>query len=569
MENAPRMTAVATDSRPIGWRDGVMILFVAGLVFAVTGVAGEWLHPLEERANIQLSASALPLYALYSLSRGLLAFGLSLIFSVAVGYWAARDARAGRLILPALDVLQSIPVLGFLPGFVFAMIRIFPSFNAGLEFAAILMIFTAQVWNLTFSFYQSLKAIPAEHLEISKVYQFSPMQRARWIEIPNAMNGLVWNSMVSVASGWFFLTVNESFQLGTRDFRLPGVGSYMALAIEKHDHVAAAAAVATMISIIIFLDQLLWRPLLCWSRKFNNNASTEGDAKSWFYEFLRQSRLANSLGQWFRRRRETAATPSRKRAESREPRRFIQFTWILYILFLGAVAAGVWQIVRLLIHVRFVEWLGLARDGIFTLARVLAATILSTLWTLPAGIVIGRSPRLTRRLQPWIQIASAFPAPMLFPVVILLFQAAGVDMNFGSVILMMLGAQWYILFNVVAGAAATPQEFTELGTVYRFTPWQRWKNIYLPAVFPWLVTGWVTAAGGAWNASIVSEFVMNENGPLFATGLGATVRTAAENAQFPLLAAAVIAMAAIVLLWNGTVWHYCYKLATRRFSTEK
>ncbi|MBI3817689.1 MAG: ABC transporter permease subunit [Planctomycetes bacterium] len=567
MPDASLINASETKSRRFGLPDVVMILFVCGVFMGIISVGKEWTQPIAQKVVIEQSLAALPLYALYSLSRGLFAFALSLIFSLLVGYWAAHDRRAERVIVPILDVLQSIPVLGFLPGFVLTMVALFPNSNIGLEIAAVLMIFTAQVWNLTFSFYQSLKTVPAEFREVAAVYRYSTSQRIRWIEIPHSMTGLVWNSMISVASGWFFLTVNESFRLGDRDFRLPGVGSYMAEAIANNNRTAMIAAVVAMTGIIIFLDQLLWRPLLCWSRKFrSSDAPADTDVRSWFLNFLVESRFLSWIESFFDRPRAVAPVPAAPRAPARAA---AALPWLLYIIFVAGIAAGVWRMVELLQNVSFGEWIHVFSRGSFTLTRVLAATLLSTLWALPVGIAIGLRPRVARALGPWIQIASSFPAPMIFPLVVAMFQWFGMTIQTGSVLLMMLGAQWYILFNVIAGAASVPSEFRELGRVYRFKRMQRWTAVYLPAVFPYLLTGWVTAVGGAWNASIVSEYFIDRGKTLVADGLGATVSVAAEKAQFPLLAASVIVMAGIVLLWNGTVWHACFKLSARKFSIEK
>jgi NitT/TauT family transport system permease protein len=556
----------AVESPRFGVADLIVILLIAGILTAAVGVGSEWTQPMQSEVTIDLSFGALPLYAIYSLARGLVAFALSFVFSLAVGYWAAHDRRAERVIVPVLDVLQSIPVLGFLPAFVLAMVGLFPARNVGLEIAAVLMIFTAQVWNLTFSFYQSLKSVPVEFREIASVYRFSGVQRARWIELPYATTGLVWNGMVSMASGWFFLTVNESFRLGDRDFRLPGIGSYMSEAIRVQNDGAMFAAVVAMTGIIIFLDQLLWRPLLDWSRKFRlSDTAVDASSDSWFLNFLVRSRLLQVLAASFTRRRLTPR-PAGSGPGTGPPG---WLPWILYILFGMGLVAGVWQIVHLLWNVGIGDWLFVLSRGALTLARVLAATAASTCWTLPLGIFIGLRPRWSQRLGPILQTASSFPAPMIFPLVVVLFRSLGMSIQSGSVLLMMLGAQWYILFNVIAGASSVPSEFRELGAVYRFPRWQIWKSVYLPAVFPHLLTGWVAAAGGAWNASIVSEYFNDGTTTLVADGIGATVSTAAENAQFPLLAASVIVMAGIVLLWNGTVWHQCFRLASNRFSMNR
>jgi NitT/TauT family transport system permease protein len=552
-----------------GWFDLLLLVALIGGVFGLVSLAGEWrqLHPA---VRIDLSPAALPVYVFYSLSRGLIAYGLSLLFTLVYGYWAAKDPLADRLLIPLLDILQSIPVLGFMPSVVLALVALFPRSNIGLELASILMIFSGQAWNMTFSFYHSLRSVPKDQIETAIIYRFSWWERLKWVELPFATIGLVWNSMMSMAGGWFFLMITESFVLGDKDFRLPGIGSYMSVAVAKGDVRAMVWAIVAMVLMIVVLDQLLWRPVVVWSQKFRvEEGAEEQVASSWLYDWLRRSVIL----QWIeaaaakvhrpRPRRHPASTSAGQEPASR------LWSLALFALLLASLAFGAWKLVALLRQIHPAEWLPILQAGGWTLGRVLLSTALGTLWALPAGLAIGLSSRLSRIFQPIVQVAASFPAPMLFPLVIALLKAAGVSLGWGSVVLMLLGTQWYILFNVIAGATAVPNDLREAAQSYRLPLRLRFRTLYLPAVFPYLVTGWVTAAGGAWNASIVAEFVTFKGQVLTTNGLGAQISRAAERADFPHLAASVLVMAAIVVLFNRTVWKRFYAFAEERFSLSK
>jgi NitT/TauT family transport system permease protein len=572
-------TALFDRTRKVGWVDLVVLVGVAGILFGVIDLAKT---AREQRSvvEIDLSPWALPRYTFFSLTRGLLAYLLSLGFTLAYGYWAAKDRVAERVLVPLLDILQSIPVLGFMPGLVLAFMALFPGSNVGLEMAAVIMIFTGQAWNMTFSYYHSLKSVPLDQREVATVYRFSWWQRLRWVELPFATMGLVWNSMMSMAGGWFFLMISESFDLGEGyDFRLPGLGSYMSVAVSVGRFDAMAWAIVAMVVMIVGLDQLLWRPIVVWAQKFRveEGGATE-EMSSWFLDWLRRSRLWSALGslrEWLRRERAPRAERTKPTAASGSSRWAAGLSLVAFLGLLAALAFGAWRLVQLLEHVSLAKWGDLLVAALWTLGRVLLATALGTLWALPAGLAIGLSPRLSRLLQPVVQVVASFPAPMLFPLVVLILHAAGVPLNWGSIVLMLLGTQWYILFNVIAGAMAIPADLREAARSYRITGWQRFWVLYFPAVFPYLVTGWVTAAGGAWNASIVSEYVTykapgaSEEQVLTAWGLGAEISEATKGAHYALLAASVLLMAILVVTFNRTVWKRCYRLAETRFSLQK
>jgi NitT/TauT family transport system permease protein len=564
--------------------DLLVVIGLGGLLFALVGFGREWTSVQRPAIEIDLSPWALPRYTMFSLARGLLAYLISLGFTLVYGFWAAKDRLAGKLLVPLLDVLQSIPVLGFMPGLVLALVALFPHSNVGLELAAVIMIFTGQAWNMTFSFYHSLRSVPTDLKEAAVVYRFSWWDRLRRVELPYATMGLVWNSMMSMAGGWFFLMINEAFQLGKRDFRLPGIGSYMSVAVEKGRVDAMLLAILAMTLMILVIDQLMWRPVVAWAQKFRvEESGASQEVSSWFLDWLRHSRvmrLSRRFGRRSRRRLKrlqvaaaTALTPilpaSLREFPAPQVGRFSRFSPVLLVLLLVTLGYGAVRLIGLLRQLPGSDWPGLLAAGGWTLGRVLISTAIGTLWAVPAGLAIGLSPKLSRLLQPVVQVAASFPAPMLFPLVIAGLQWAGIPLGWGSILLMLLGTQWYILFNVIAGAMAVPSDLREAARSYRLVGWQRFRVLYLPAIFPYLVTGWVTAAGGAWNASIVAEFVSFRGTTLSTHGLGAAISSAAAQAAFPRLAAGIMVMSGTVVLFNRLVWRPCYHLAETRFSLSK
>jgi len=569
--------------RRLGLADIVILCLLGGVIATVITFAREFEAPFLQAVRIDLRPGALPRYTLYSLMRGVLALLISYLFALGFGWAAARSRAAERLLLPLLDILQSIPVLGFLPGLVLGLVSLFPTRNVGLELAAILMIFTAQAWNLALSFYTSLKSIPEPLRDACKVAGWPPSRTFRQLEVPAAAQGLVWNGMLSMAGGWFFLMVNEAFRLGDRDYRLPGVGSYMSVALDQGNVHAMALAIFAMVAMIVCVDQLVWRPLVVWVEKFrlDETAGTAGPASSWVLDFLRRARLPRRAAVFRRRAFRTARRATRPferplRAAGPVILRWPRFalghaiarklgTVVLVAAIVVAAAAGLWQLWRLLAQLGWREWGELASSGALTFARVMGAVFLSTAWALPAGIVIGRSPRVAHALQPVIQVVASFPAPMLFPIVILLFQRVGVGLGLGAVALMVLAGQWYILFNVISAVAAIPSQLKDVATVFRLSAFARWRVLYLPAAFPALVTGWVTAAGGAWNGSIVAEYI-EAGGTLRVTkGIGSLISDATAHANFPLLAGGIALMSLIVVGWNRVVWRSLAAWAQTRF----
>ncbi len=568
---------------PPGLADVAILCLLGGVIAAVVAFAREFEAPFAQAVQIDLRPAALPRYTLYSLSRGVTALVISYLFALAFGWAAAKSRAAERLLLPLLDILQSIPVLGFLPGLVLGLMALFPTRNVGLELAAILMIFTAQAWNLALSFYNSLKALPQPLRDACKVAGWPPGRTFRQLEVPAAAQGLVWNGMLSMAGGWFFLMVNEAFRLGNRDYRLPGIGSYMSVALDQGNGQAAALAIAAMVVMIVCVDQLLWRPLVVWVEKFRLDESGDGEPElsSWVLDFLRRARLprrAAVLQRRAYRRARWAARPLERPFRAvgpiilRGPRFAFEHLVARKIgagLAIAAVAAaaalGASRLWLLLAQLGWAEWGELVSSAALTFARVMGAVILSTAWALPAGVVIGRSPRIARALQPVIQVVASFPAPMLFPLVILLFERIGIGLGLGAVALMVLAGQWYILFNVISAVAAIPQQLKDATAAFRLPRLTRWRLLYLPAAAPALVMGWVTAAGGAWNGSIVAEYIQ-AGGELRTTkGLGSLISEATAHANFPLLAGGIALMSLVVVGWNRIVWRSMMEWARTRF----
>ena len=557
--------------RAFGWVDLAMAGLLAAFIYALVTVAHEWNSPLQQVPELHLEARYLPLYTLYSLSRGIIAYGISFGFTMVYGYAMARVAGAERVLLPVLDILQSIPVLGFLPGFVLGLVHLFPAQNIGLEIASVLMIFTGQVWNMTFSFYSSLKSVPPDLLAVARLSRMPWWERFFRLDLSFSATGLLWNSMMSMAGGWFFLMVSEAFVLGEHDFRLPGLGSYMSLAIERGDGRAQLLGVMAMLGMIVCVDQLVWRPLVAWSHKFTDEEPASS-SHSWLWERVRRSRILYVWSQsrrFFQRQPRSPGVASVSRAAVSGSFVVNLWHWMklgLVIAIGGGVLFGAVKYVHLLLALTGGEWVGLFRSTGATFMRVVTAVALASLWTIPVGVMIGRHPRWSRIMQPVIQMAASFPAPMIFPVVVGLMLASGIGLGISSVVLLLLGTQWYILFNVIAGSSAIPRELWEVSQLSRFSWWHRWKQLILPAIFPSLLTGWITAMGGAWNASIVAEYMKFRGQTLSTTGLGAMISQATERGQFHILAAAVGIMAVTVVGFNRLVWRPLSHRAQTRFN---
>ena len=570
--------------RPAGSRwsfafliDLAVFLFIFAGVYGIYAIGRAWLGPVLPEAEISQSPRALPLYAFYSLVRIVIAYILSLLFALAYGYIAARSRRAEIVLVPLLDILQSIPVLSFLPGVMLAMVALFPRHQIGVELGSILLIFTGQVWNIAFSFYSSLKTQPRELREAAIIYRFSSWQKFMQLDLPFSTIGLVWNSMMSVSGGWFFLMACEMFVLGDRDFRLAGLGSFLETAASRGNMRALLWGVATMIAVIVMLDQLVWRPVILWADKFKFEQVES--AKTATFSIISLLGRASLVIRGYRRLIKpvvnwltlTFAVGARAAQSISVPKQVRHRKWMWpVVLLLALMVTGVAtvQVARELSHLHREDYWQLLKSAGLTFVRVNAALIIGAAWTIPVGVAIGSSPRLARFAQPLVQVVASIPATALFPVILLLLINLRGGLEIAAMALMLLGTQWYILFNVVAGAMAIPTDLKEAARVYRFSRFERWRRLILPAIFPYLVTGMLTASGGAWNASIVAEYFHFQGQVLSTSGLGSTISRASDSGRFDVLLAATLVMATVVVLCNRLLWRRLYRLASSRFNLQ-
>ena len=545
------------------------------LFYGLLSLAHYWTAPVSGQTRIDLSPGALPVYALFSVARIAVAYVVSLVFALIYGYIAAHNARAERLMIPLLDTLQSIPVLCFLPGVMISMVALFPTAQFGLELGSILLIFTGQVWNMAFSVYSSLKNIPREVLEAAQLYRLSWWQRFTQLDLPHTAISLIWNSMMSVAGGWFSLMVCEMFVLGDRDLRLPGLGSYLQSASNAGDTRAIVWGLAVMIAVIVLIDQLVWRPVIAWSEKFKFEQVEATDVPtSPVLDLLRRSRLlsraarvtlapaSEALSLYFARRHADHPPNTRRHALAKWASRVFTLAGLAGLLYaLGKMAVMLTRISGAELH--DILWGAGA-----TFLRVEVTLVLAGLWTIPAGVFIGLKPRFAALAQPVAQVAASVPAPALFPIVLLLLIRVGGGMGIASIVLLLLGTQWYILFNVIAGASAIPADLKEVCDVYHLTRTQRWRKLLLPAIFPYLITGFVTASGGAWNASIIAEYFRFRGQTFSLTGLGAVISRATDAGNFPVLLGATVVISAMVVIVNRLLWRRLYWLASTKYKLE-
>jgi NitT/TauT family transport system permease protein len=563
----------------------VMDLCVAFLglacFYAIVRICMFWAGRPEPEMVVSLSPRALPLYAFYSVVRIGLAYLLSLLFAISYGYIAAYNKRVEKFMIAVLDILQSIPVLSFLPPVMLAMIALFPTRQLGVEMGAIVLIFTGSVWNMAFSFYSSIKSIPRELMEATRIYRFSRLQRLVQLELPYASIGLIWNSIMSVAGAWFFLMACEMFHLGSRDFRLPGLGSYLQTAADKGDGAAIAWGLGVMILIIVATDQLIWRPLIAWSDKFKfEQVESSKRVTSPILHLLTHSNALESIRRHtlvplseslyhrlaeVRHHKLEQLAVSPKGDPSRKRSRASGLPYLLLIVPAGAVVYAAGQAIALMRPLPGHEYLHILHGALATFLRVNVSLLLASAWTIPAGVAIGFHPRLARIAQPLAQIAASVPATALFPVLLLALVQMGGGMGIGSIALMLLGTQWYILFNVIAGAIAIPSDLKEVATLFHFTTVQRWTTVILPGIFPFLITGLVTASGGAWNASIIAEYFPVKGQILQTIGLGAIISEATSNGRFPILLLSTIVMALMVVTTNRLVWRRLFRLSETRY----
>ena len=546
---------------------GVVALLYIGVRLALQA-------PVEVQGpEISLALRALPWYATLSVGRMAAAYALSLIFTLVYGYIAAYNRRAERVLMPLLDVLQSVPILSFLPVVLLSLSAVLPD-DLAAELAAIVLIFTSQVWHLTFAWYQSLTTISRDLHEASAIFRFNRWQRLKWLELPFAAGSLIWNSMMSWAGGWFFLMAAEIFTVGERDFRLPGLGAYLHEAANQADISALAWGIATLILVIVLLDQLMWRPLLAWAERFKlEMTGDDKPATSWFYRLLMDSRLidrlllksqdwSERLDRWLARRLKPVEVTPDAPANTNVPLSVLGLALAAIVLYFA------YQALLLLTQLSLGQWILIGEGLLATLSRVLIALAVTLLWTVPAGVAIASNPRLARWLQPVIQIAASVPATALFPAFLLVFLRLPGGLNLAAVILMLAGSQWYLLFNIIAGAGAIPQDLKYTSSLLHIGRVDRWRTLILPSLFPYLITGSITASGGAWNASIVAEYVEFGGRTFIVTGIGSVISSATSQGDYPLLLAATLGMIVVVVALNRLVWGRLYRLAEDRYRME-
>jgi NitT/TauT family transport system permease protein len=543
------------------------LLYVAARVGAQSLVS---FHPPETVPSISLDPWNLPNYAARSTLRMFVALACSTIFTFIYGYAAARSRRAEKVLVPLLDILQSVPVLGFLSVTVTGFIALFRGRLLGLEAASIFAIFTAQAWNMTFSFYQSLRSVPAELDEMATLYRLSRWERFTRLELPAATLGLVWNAMMSFGGGWFFLAASEAISVLNRQYTLPGLGSYVAAAIEARDLHALGWAIVTMIVVILTIDQFFWKPLVTVADRYKLELSAGEERRFWLVDLWRVASLpryaARVTRPMFRAidRALRRITPAPEQTAASKPSKVAD---AIYFTALALFTAGL-----VIAAARFVfsevgggEVLHAARLGILTCARVLALIIVSTIVWTPIGVAIGFSPRLARISQPIVQIMASFPANFLFPFATLGFIRFGISLNWGSMLLMALGSQWYLLFNVIGGAQAMPNDLREMAASIGLKRGRAWLKLIGPGIFGSWVTGAITASGGAWNASIVSEIVSWGDTTLTASGLGSYISQATGKGDWPRIVLGVGLMSVFVVGFNRLLWRKLYDLAESKY----
>ncbi len=523
---------------------------------------------------ISLQPDALPWYALYSLLRMGAAYILSVVFTLIYGYLAAMSKRNEQVMIPLLDVLQSVPILSFLPVVLLSLSAFIPV-GLATEIAAVILIFTSQAWNLTFAFYQSLKTVPKELKEASSIFGFNFWQRFKTLDFPFFQISFIWNSMMSWSGGWFFLMAAEMFTVGQKDFRLPGLGSYLKEAVILNDTSALIYGLLTLLFIIIALDQLVWRPLLAWSNRFKLEMVESEDAPtSWFYDLLQRlgvlgaasQHIINPINYFLDNESRKISLGRAKTGKDRRNRPWLYYGFIGLICVMalaGAIFAG-----QLLVQVSISEWGEIAVSLFFTLLRVLAALIIALAWTVPVGVAIGTNKRLANIFQPIVQIAASIPANALFPLMVLFFMSLPGGLNITAVFLMLLGTQWYLLFNIIAGSSTIPQDLRYTSSMLKLGFWQRWRVLILPSLFPFIITGLITASGGAWNASIIAEYIEFGGNILSVNGIGAMIAHATAAGDFPRLLASTLSMVITVVLINRFFWRRLYQLAEERFVME-
>jgi NitT/TauT family transport system permease protein len=527
---------------------------------------------------ISLDPANLPEYAMRTTLRMLAAMVASLIFTLVYGTLAAKSRRAGLVLVPILDILQSVPVLGYISFTVTFFLALFPGRVLGAELAAIFAIFTSQAWNMTFSFYQSLRTVPRDLDEVSRGFHLSSWQRFWKLEVPFSMPGLIWNMMMSMSGGWFFVVASEAITVGNNTITLPGIGAYLAQAISDKNLHAIGWVILAMTVVILAYDQFLFRPLVAWADKFRMETTSSGNApESWLLDLIRRTRLIHRLlvplGWMFARAARLRlqlpafSAPRFQIPQREKTSKLGDIVWAALVL-----AATLYVVYRVIVYVRT----GVSLDevghvlvlGLITLLRVAVLIVIASVIWVPIGVLIGLRPALAEKIQPLAQFLAAFPANLLFPVFVIVIVRFHLNPDIWLSPLIVLGTQWYILFNVIAGASSYPNDYREAAKNFQIRGWQWWRQIMLPGIFPYYVTGAITASGGAWNASIVAEFVQWGNTKVVAHGLGAYIAQTTAAGDYPKIIVGIAVMSLFVTLFNRLLWRPMFAYAEAKLRLD-
>jgi NitT/TauT family transport system permease protein len=558
--------------RPNIW-DGVALILVMGAMVLIVYGGEQTVLPLSalDASPVSLDPANLPLYALRTTMRMLLAIVCSIIFTFIYAALAAKSRRAEMVLIPLLDILQSVPILGFLTFTVVFFLNLFPGQVLGAELACVFAIFTSQAWNMTFSMYQSIRNVPKDLEEASQSFHLSSWQRFWRLDVPFAMPGLIWNTMMSMSGGWFFVVASEAITVGNTTVTLPGIGSYVALAIQNQNLAAIGYAILTMLLVIIAYDQLLFRPVVAWADKFRFEQTAAATAPtSWMLDLFRRTRALRALTYPFAASNKVVSNlhltiPGSLRIPVRSgpPSRVVDAVWLALVL--ASTGYAGWTAYQYLsATLSPSDVMAAVGYGFITLARVIVLITLATLIWVPIGVWIGLRPKLAERVQPLAQFLAAFPANLAFPVFVVIIVRYNLDPNIWLSPLMILGTQWYILFNVIAGASAFPNDLREVAGSFHLGGWRWWVKVILPGIFPYYITGAITASGGSWNASIVAEVASWGDTHLTASGLGAYIANATEAGDFPRVVLGITVMCLLVTLFNRLLWRPLYAYGERR-----
>ncbi len=574
------MTVYKNRLYPNYW-DIFAFVLVFSLIFVFAWSAHQMTVPYQVGTVLPISLNPryLPFYAMRTVMRMLIALSISLLFTLTIGTWAAKSKRAERFLIPLIDILQSVPILGFLSITVVGFIKLFPGSMLGPECAAIFAIFTSQAWNMALGFYQTVRTVPGDLQEVARMFHLSAWQRFWRIEVSYSLPGLLWNMMVSMSAGWFFVVASEAISVANQQLLLPGIGSYIATAITQANLQAIFYAIIAMFVVILLYDQILFRPLVAWSEKFKaENIASEREARSWLMNLLQRTRLMRYGGAILNRLWDgfvnfswpSVAWPQalafRRSSKPTQARYLVHLDEILFWVFAASIVTLAAS--HFSHHLSAMDLKHVLMLGVLTALRVFILVLLCSLVWVPVGVYIGLRPNIAELIQPVAQFLAAFPANLFYPLVVMAVLLFHINPEVGLTPLMILGAQWYILFNVIAGASTIPKDFLDVADNFDIGTWLRWKRVILPGIFPYYITGAITAAGGTWNASIVAEVVSWGGTKIKIPGLGSYIAEQTASGNFEKLALAIGVMSFLVVVINRLFWRPLYVLAINRFTLD-